>query len=226
MNFRSCVIVLLCLFFLGSILQGRAFPDDQVTTIIGGIRARYGSAQGLTALYTREAISKTMATLGVAERRDVAKGTLYFKPPYRLRLEQASPQEELLITDGKTLWWYIPSKKEAYQYPAETFGKELRLLGEVLHGLKGARNNFTIACKDNLEASTYQLALRPEPPWKDIDHLELIIGKGDFIITQVDIFNTIGGLTRFMLSDLWEDVSLQEGLFTFFPPLGVKVIEK
>lgn len=226
MNFRSCVILLLCLFFLGSMLQATAFPDDQVTTIIGGIRARYGSAQGLTAMYTREAISKTMVTLGVAERRDVAKGTLYFNPPYHLRLEQASPQEELLLTDGQTLWWYIPGKKEAYQYSAETFGKELRLLGEVLQGLKGARNNFTITYRDNPEASTYQLVLRPEPPWKDIDHLELIIGKEDFLIMQVNIFNTIGGLTRFMLSDLWEDVSLEEGLFTFSPPLGVKVIEK
>lgn len=207
-------------------LQATAFPDDQVTTIIGGIRARYGSAQGLTAMYTREAISKTMVTLGVAERRDVAKGTLYFKPSCHLRLEQASPQEELLITDGQTLWWYIPGKKEAYQYSAESFGKELRLLGEVLHGLKGARDNFTITYRDNPEAGTYQLVLRPEPPWKDIDHLELIIGKGDFLITQVDIFNTIGGLTRFMLSDLWEDVSLEEGLFTFSPPLGVRVIEK
>lgn len=226
MNARSRVILLLCLLSLGSILQATAFPDDQGTAIIDGIRARYGSSQGLTALYTREAISKTMATLGVAERRDVAKGTLYFKPPYHLRLEQASPQEELLLTDGQTLWWYIPGKKEAYQYAAETFGRELRLLGEVLQGLKGARDNFKITYKDNPEASTYQLALRPEPPWKDIDHLELSIGKGDFVIEQVDIVNTIGGLTRFMLSDLWEDVSLEEGLFTFSPPLGVRVIEK
>jgi len=225
-NARSWVILLLMLPFLGSILQERAFPDDQVAAIIHGIRARYGNAQGLTALYTREVISKTMATLGIAERRDVAEGRLYFKPPCLLRLEQTSPQEELLLTDGQTLWWYIPGKQEAYKYPADTFGKELRLLGEVLQGLKDARNNFTITYADTPEAATYQLALRPDPPWKDIDHLELLIGKDDFVIEQLDIVNTIGGLTRFMFSDLWEDVSLQEGLFTFSPPLGVKVIEK
>lgn len=226
MNFKSCVIVLLCLFFLGSILQATAFTDDQVSTIIGGIRTRYGNVQGLTAMYTREAISKTMVTLGVGERSDIAGGTLYFKAPYRLRLEQAFPQEELLLTDGQTLWWYIPGKNEAYQYSTEDFGRELRLLGEVLQGLKNARDNFKITYKDNPEASTHQLALRPEPPWTDIDHLELIVGKGDFVLAQVDIYNTIGGLTRFMFSEWREDVSLQEGLFTFSPPLGVKVIEK
>jgi outer membrane lipoprotein-sorting protein len=226
LNARSRIILVLILLFLGSILQGRAFPDDEVTTIIDGIRSRYGSAQGLTAMYTREAISKTMVTLGVSERRDVARGTLFFKPPSCLRLEQASPQEELLLTDGQTLWWYIPGKKEAYRYSTETFGKELRVLGEVLQGLKGARENFEITYKDNPGAVTYQLVLRPKPPWKDIDHLELRIGKGDFVIAQVDIFNTIGGLTRFMLSDLWEDVSLEQGLFTFSAPSGTKVIVK
>jgi outer membrane lipoprotein carrier protein len=223
---RSWVILLLMPLFFGSMSREQAFPGDQATAIIDGIRTRYGSAQGLSALYTREAISKTMATLGITERRDVAEGRLYFKPPSLLRLEQTSPQEELLITDGQTLWWYIPGKQEAYKYPADAFGKELQLVGDVLQGLKDARNNFTISYADGPEAATCQLLLRPDPPWEDIDHLELIIGKDDFVIEQLDIVNTIGGLTRFMLSDLWEDVSLQEGLFAFSPPLGVKVIEK
>jgi outer membrane lipoprotein-sorting protein len=226
LNARLYAILLLIFFPPGSILQARAVPVDRVSTIIGGIRARYGSAQGLTAMYTREAISKTMATLGVSERRDVAKGILYFKPPYHLRLEQESPQEELLLTDGHTLWWHIPGKKEAYRYSAETFGKELRLLGEVLQGLKGAQDNFKITYHDDPEATTYQVTLRPEPPWRDIDRLELAIGKDGFEITRVDIYNTIGGLTRFMLSHLWEDVTLQEGLFTFSAPPGTRVIVK
>jgi len=167
-----------------------------------------------------------MVTLGVAERRDVAKGRLYFKPPSLLRLEQASPQEELLITDGQMLWWYIPGKQEVYQYSTETFGKELRLLGEVLQGLKGARNNFTITYKDIPESAAYQLLLKPDPPWKDIDRLELSIRKKDFLIEQVDIINTIGGLTRFMLSDVREDQLLQKELFSFTPPSGTKIIVK
>jgi outer membrane lipoprotein-sorting protein len=226
LNIRSRAILVLFFLVSASILQGRAFPDDQVTAIIDGIRARYGGAQGLSALYTREAISKTMVTLGISERRDVAEGRLYFKSPSFLRLEQASPQEELLLTDRQTVWWYIPGKKEAYQYPAETFGKELHLLGDVLQGLKGARSAFKITYQDNPEAATYQLALRPDPPWEDIDHLELRIRKEDFVIKQVDIVNTIGGVTRFMLSDLRDDITFPEGLFSFSAPSGTKLITK
>jgi outer membrane lipoprotein carrier protein len=226
LNTRSCAIFMLIVLSLGTILQGAAFPDDRVDTILNGLHRTYGSVQGLTALYTREAISKTMVTLGATEKRDIARGRLYFKPPYLLRLEQSSPQEELLITDGQKLWWYIPKKKEAYRYSADAFGTELRLLGEVFQGLSGARNKFKITCRQNPDTGDYYLELTPDPPWKDIDHLELIIEKGTFRIEQVDIVNTIGGLTRFILSKVKEDVPLSDELFSFSPPPGAKLIVK
>jgi outer membrane lipoprotein-sorting protein len=221
---RVWAVLLIMIPILGSIHQQEAFPDDQAAAIIDGIRTRYGNDQGLSALYTREAVSKTMATLGITERRDIAEGRLYFKPPCSLRLEQKSPQEELLLTNGETLWWYIPEKQEAYKYPADSFGKELRLLGDVLQGLKDARTNFAISYTESLEGATYRLMLRPEPPWKDIDHLELIIGKDDFVIKQLDIVNTIGGLTRFMFSDMKEGLPSQEDLFSISIPPGTRLI--
>jgi len=219
-------MMFLLVLFLGPIPSGKALPDDRVSAVIEGISGRYGDAKGLAAEYTREAISKTMAKLGVADRHDLAKGRLYFKPPDFVRLEQSSPQEELLLTDGQTLWWYVPLKKEVYKYPAEKFGQELRLLGDVLKGLKDAGDRFQITLKAIPETSTYHLILRPDPPWQDIDHLEVIIGKGDFAINQVDIYNTIGGLTRFLLSSWKEKDRFTRGFFSFFPPPGIEVKEK
>lgn len=214
------------MLFPGSILEGTALPDDRAAVILDGLRTKYGNIEGLTARYTREAISKTMTTLGATERHDVARGKLYFKPPYFLRLEQSQPQEELLITDAQKLWWYIPKKNEAYRYAAATFGAELRLLAEILQGLSDARDKFKITSSDTPDAAAYQLELTPDPPWKDIDHLELIIGKGDFVIEQIHIFNTMGGLTRFVFSNVKESGSLQDELFSFSPPPGTKLIVK
>lgn len=226
MNSKSLFTVILSLLLLGSIPPGSVLPDDRLPTVIEGISGRYGDAKGLAAEYTREAISKTMAKLGAADRHDLARGRLYFSPPHFVRLEQASPQEELLLTDGQTLWWYVPLKKEAYKYPAKKFGQELRLLGDVLKGLKDAEDRFQITLKAIPETDTYHLILRPEPPWQDIDHLEVIICKGDFAINQVDIYNTIGGLTRFVLSSWKQKDRFGKGFFSFFPPPDIEVIEK
>jgi len=227
LNSKSYLIIpIFFLVLLGSISLARALPDDQLSNIISGIRDKYGNAIGWKAEYTREAISKTMAMLETAERHDLAKGSLYFKPQRFLRLEQASPQEELLLTDGQTLWWYIPLKKQAYKYSAKEFGKELGLLSDIFQGLKGIKNNFQITLKTGPETTTYHLVLRPEPPWQEVDHLELIMLKRDFSIKQIDIHNNIGGLTRFLFNRWEEKGPFKKGFFTFSPLPDVKVLEK
>jgi outer membrane lipoprotein carrier protein len=225
-NSKPRFIIPLFLVLLGSIALGETALDDTISTVIGGISGRYGKAKGLAAGYSREAISKTMVKLGVADRHDLAKGRLYFSPPHFLRLEQVSPQEELLLTDGQTLWWYVPHKREAYKYPAKKFGQELRLLSDILTGLKDTQDRFQITLKAISEANIYHLVLKPEPPWQEIDHLEVIIGKEDFAIKQVDIYNTIGGLTRFLMSSWKEKERFRGGFFSFSPPPGIKLIEK
>lgn len=224
MSSRSRLTIPLLLFLSGFMFVTQALPDDDVSTVIQGIRDRYGNAAGITAEYTREAISKTMAMLGAADRQDVAQGRLYFKPPHSLRLEQITPQEELLLTDGQTLWWYLPLKKEAHKYPAAKFGHELRLLSDILMGIRDTRDNFQITLKPHSEINTYHLLLNPDPPWIDIDHLEVIVLREDFAIKQVEIHNKVGGLSRFILSGWQERAQLNNGLFSFSPPQGTKVV--
>ena len=223
----KCRFLFSCLFlFLVLDLAAPVSAGDEVLFIMDGMRNRYGNAKGIAADYTREAISKTMALLATAERHDIAQGRLYFKPPYSLRLEQTTPQEELLVTDGQTLWWHVPHKKEVYKYPALEFGQELRLLSDIFMGLRDARANFEIALRSHPDTNALLLILKPDPPWPDIDHLEVMILRDDYTIKQVEIYNMVGGLTRFVFSGLQEKDRLEEALFSFSPPPGTKVREQ
>jgi len=225
-NVRSLVLFSCLLFFLVLGFTKQPLAGDEVSRIIDGMRSRYGNAAGITADYTREAISKTMVLLGTADRHDIAQGRLYFRPPYSLRLEQTSPQEELLVTDGQSLWWHVPHKNEAYRYPALEFGRELRLLSDILTGLRDAGANFEIALDSHSDTNVLSLILKPDPPWSDIEHLEVMILKNDYTIKQVEIYNMVGGLTRFVFSGLKETDRLEETLFSFSPPHGTKIVEQ
>ncbi|GAH59827.1 unnamed protein product, partial [marine sediment metagenome] len=66
----------------------------------------------------------------------------------------------------------------------------------------------------------------PDPPWIDIDHLEVIVLRKNSTIKQVEIHNTVGGLSRFILSGWQETAQLNNGLFSFSPPQGTKVVYK
>ncbi|UCE35199.1 MAG: hypothetical protein JSV40_04650, partial [Deltaproteobacteria bacterium] len=64
MSVRSLVLLSCLLFFLVLGFTKQPLAGDEVSRIIDGMRGRYGNAAGITADYTREAISKTMALLG------------------------------------------------------------------------------------------------------------------------------------------------------------------
>ena len=107
--------------------------DESLVNILEGIQKNYGHLSGLSVPYSREVITRSMSMLGEQARGDMASGTIYFKHPDLLRLEQEKPKAETIIANNNTLWWYIPDKKCAYRYPAKDFGKELRLLLSLIH---------------------------------------------------------------------------------------------
>lgn len=48
-----------------------------------------------------------------------AKGQLVFKQPGQFRWQIAEPEQELLLSDGKTLWWYNPFLEQVSIYDAK-----------------------------------------------------------------------------------------------------------
>ena len=120
------ILVVIGLWPLGSV---RA--DDQLSGILDGVRHLYGPLSGLSVVYEREVVTKSMAMLGIQTKKDVASGRIYFKPPHFLRLEQATPKPETVINNGDTLWWYIPRKKQVYRYPSQKLGREMRILYDI-----------------------------------------------------------------------------------------------
>jgi outer membrane lipoprotein carrier protein len=194
-------------------------------SIIDGIQRKYRRLSGFTAPYTREVLSKSMALLGSQAQGELASGTVSFKPPYSLRFDQAEPSRELLLADEGTLWWYIPEKKQAHRYPADKFGKELRLLSDIFRGLDRVEKGFKARVVGRNNRGADLLELRPDPPWEEIDHIVLAVSDG-YDIREIAIHNTLGGSTTFRIENLAVDEPFEPGFFEFAPPAGVELIEE
>ena len=216
--------IMLLLIFLSPLKLVMA--DDQLAVILEGIRNNYGPLPGLNVPYEREIISKSMALLGDKMKRDLATGRIYFKPPHFLKVKQETPNLEEVITDGDTLWWYIPHKKQVYRYPSHKLGQELRLLGDIFQGLREVEESFEVILEDGDNERKHRLRLTPNPPWQQIDYINLSVDKGDYPIRMVEIHNYLGSITIFTLDDFAVQETFEEGFFRFVAPEGVKVIEE
>ncbi len=202
------------------------FGANELPGLIAGIQKKYGAFPGFSIPYTREVITRSMSMLGNQIRGDVAAGHIFFMPPYFLKLKQETPARELIVGDGSTLWWYIPGKKQAYRYSFEKFGKELRLLTDVFRGLSGAEKRFRISLIGRDEKSgQYRIELRPDPPWEEIDCLLLTVDP-EHAIHVVEIHNTLGSITRFILGKMKVQEHFAADFFRFVPPEGVQIIEE
>jgi outer membrane lipoprotein-sorting protein len=215
--------VLLALMFMNSI---PCHAEDRISKILEGIRKNYGDLSGLTVNYDREIITKSMTMMGNALKPEIATGRIYFKPPYSLKIEQETPTHEILTTDGKTLWWYIPQKNLVHLYPTERLGPELRLLSDVFRGLKGVEEGFVVSLKEEEGKGPLKLDLVPHPPWPDVDHIDLFVTPEDYRVEKVEIYNILGGLTRFKLGDKVKQESFTEDFFRLKIPESAKVVKE
>ena len=215
----ACALLLLIIVYLPNLV----LADQQLPQILDGVRKTYSPLPGLSLPYEREVITRSMAMLGGGTNKDLATGQLYFQPPSFVKIQQETPKPETMSTEGPVLWYYVPHKKKAYRYPSPDF---VQLLSDIFQGLRDAEERFDILLLGVSEDGRCELKLSPNPPWPDIQHLELTVSQMDYTIQKVVIYNIAGGITRFILGDLHVENSFPEDFFRFYVPEGVDVIEE
>ena len=70
------------------------------------VQTRYGALRDLTASFTQES---RVASLGRARTR---AGRLFFQAPGLMRWEYDGPEPQLIVADGKQLWFHRPERKQ------------------------------------------------------------------------------------------------------------------
>jgi len=219
---RSIPLLFLALVLCFSV---PALAQKDVNTLIKKMQEKYAHLNGASASYTREVITRTMSMMGGQVSGDLATGLLFFQSPHYMRMEQKVPDHEILITNGDTLWWYLPDKKTVYKYPAEKFGKELTLLSDIFHGLEKVEKRFHIVLLGRTKTNGFRLKLTPNPPWEQVDHLVLCLSP-ELDIKVLEIHNLLGSITRFTIKGLKAAGPFGKDFFHLQVPEGVKIIEE
>ena len=214
--------IILCGLWL-LIIQGTALAGDDLAQVLDGLKETYGHLDAISVPYTREVLTRSMIMLGDQAKGDLASGTIYFRAPDLLRLEQEKPKVETIIANSANMWWYIPDKKTAYEYKTDEFGKELRLMTDILRGLAQVEDNFKVTLHGKNSLGEYEMELIPTPPWQEIQKIE-VTATSDYRIRTVRIHNLMGSVTIFTLGAFTEIHTLDKRFFTFTAPKGVKVV--
>lgn len=205
--------------------QGRAAGPEEVLT---AIQERYAGLTGLAADYTRVTTTPAMEGVYQAAARQTASGRLLFKKPAQLRLEQRQPRPEKLVTDGVTVWWYIPAENVVHRYTSPDLFLELKPLLDFLSGLDSLSGRFKVKVTpaSGQDQPFHRLDLTSLKEGGGPEKISVNFAPGDLTLISFRLTAVLGETTEFTLMNTEINPGLSNDLFTFPLPPGAQVIDE
>jgi len=160
-----------------------------------------------------------------SERQE--SGRLWLKKPRKMRWEYRSPKEKLFVSDGQSVWFYLPEERQLRKTDFRKLD-DLRspiafLLGKTklekeLQGLSKA--------VDQPPSRPGDVVLRgvPRGMADQVSEVQVEITPSHQI-ARILLTEPDGGTTEFRFSGWQENVELADSQFHFSPPAGVETIE-
>jgi len=226
MRYYKILFLLLFLFFIGQIVSAyqlpaktASMPDDlslSLDEIIAHVEKRY-SVSGFSAQFFQTSTIKAM------DIADTASGTAFFKRPGKMRWEYETPERQMIITDGNTLWVFRPDDNQVMIGKAPSFfqgGKGFSFLSDM----KEIRQKFTMSLEKKGPEGFVVLKLLPKEKTVNIVEILLTISKATFDVVEIVTYNSYGDETRFVFTNIQFKQKMDDSLFHFKIPQGVEVL--
>ncbi len=161
------------------------------------------------------------ATLG---EKLVSQGKVYFQKPGKMRWEFISPEPQLVILDGRFLWFYQPRQKQVLKTPLHQAFRSHTPIA-FLTGVGRLTEDFSIAWIHQSDEA-YRLRLTPRNPEElPGTSLEIEVDRQTYEMVRIDLRDALGNQTRLSFSQIHHPTSLDETLFRFVVPPGADVVQ-
>ncbi|MBM3804353.1 MAG: outer membrane lipoprotein carrier protein LolA [Acidimicrobiia bacterium] len=195
--------------------------DKQLEAALTGLQKKYSQVRDLRMEFIQS--YKTQRRPAKTET-----GTLILKRPGKMRWEYKTPTEKLFVSNGKTVFFYLPHEKQLQKSKVkETHDQRIPFL--FLLGKGNLKRDFSKVEWASDEKPFFQgnrviLAY----PKKGIDEFARILmefSPQTFQLQRVTVFDVDGAMSEFVFTGIQQDLGTAAGLFDFEAPPGTEVIE-
>jgi len=188
--------------------------------VLAEIQHRYESTTDIEASFVQEYVGKVMRTPQKGE------GQVYFKKKGMMRWDYRVPNQKL-ISNGHTLWYYQPEENQVFVSDISNVLKEKTPLAFLAGEGDLSRDfnliNFSEAVSP--KEKNYVLELTPKEPNAVLAKLILTVDKQTYYVSQADVIDGLGNVTRTRFFNIKTNVALPNAFFNFTIPPGAEVLK-
>ena len=159
-------------------------------------------------------------------RKQQESGHLYLMRPRMMRWEYKTPEDKLFVSDGKTVYFYVPADRQVNKEAVKnTFDDRVPLM--FLLGQSNLRNEFSrfelLNTKPFFEGTK---VVRMYPKRKtDLQEVVMEVDPATYLIRRLLLAHSDGSRSEFIFSGMRTNTGLRASMFDFVIPQGVEVIQ-
>jgi outer membrane lipoprotein carrier protein len=159
----------------------------------------------------------------------VSKGTLLRKDPNLLSIEFSSPKGDRIVSDGTTLWVYLPSSapNQVVKMSARSSGT-MAMVDPAGSFLTSPSTRFAITSGGTATVSgqkTNVVNLVPKQSNDAFTRAKLWIDASDYSIRQFEVVDANGLMRTVTITSIQSNPAIGAAAFSFTPPRGVRVLD-
>jgi outer membrane lipoprotein carrier protein len=134
-----------------------------------------------------------------------------------------APDTQILISDGSTLWLYVPDEQQATKIPIESiYSSNTPAL--FLAGKAKLMQTFNVESV-NLDKDPIRITLIPKAEDQALTRLQLFADKKNYQITGSTVYDKLGNKTEIRFSNIKTNREIPEKTFQFQAPANVEVLD-
>ena len=154
-------------------------------------------------------------------------GVLYLRRPGMMRWEYKSPSEKLFVSDGKSVYFYLPEEHQVQKTSVKE-SRDQRLPFLFLLGRGNLKKDFSkVEWAEDQKAFFAGNRVLYAYPKKNIDEFSKVLMEFDpatLQLQRVTIYDIDGSTSEFVFSNIKENSGLKALLFSFKIPPNVDVL--
>ncbi|MCD6151993.1 MAG: outer membrane lipoprotein carrier protein LolA [Deltaproteobacteria bacterium] len=161
------------------------------------------------------------------EEAAISRGTVYFKIPDCMRWEFKEPDIQLLISDGKKLWFYDASLEQVMIGEVAQV-TEARLMMHLLTNLEKLQDDYQVTVYESADDPIIKVSLLPraaEGEGRPFTSLQLFFVKQTLKLVKSQLTDLFAN--EIIISYSWKpptENKLPAGFFSFVPPPGTEIV--
>ncbi|MBE9520425.1 MAG: outer membrane lipoprotein carrier protein LolA [Proteobacteria bacterium] len=183
---------------------------------------------------TLSADFKQTTALQLSSRVKQGAGSMVFQKPGQMRWDYVEPDQQVLISDGKTISMYFEKSKQMIITAAKEF-----LQSDVTYSFFAGKGDvikdFEILepnLPNSITKGSYIIKLVPRKTHPQVAYMHAWITKQSFLINRLQIVDHFDTVTDLHFSNIqvnaeqYNNRKIDDDLFFFMPPADTEIIEQ